>query len=146
MKEVRVYELKVKHDMVPEAQDNYEFQLLHQQRHDFVSRKEGSDVQMLYADKKVIHIQEFHSGNLPDLTVNMAFVGSSLGRFDVNREYIVIDYDLEELLFTAKWKPLIEREQEDHKDTKNAFAAYKDMVKGWWDMPWYKRVWSALKG
>lgn len=145
MKEVRVYELKVKHECVPLAETSIQARAIMQQPHPdafIVSRgDEKSDVMVV--EQRNIPIQEFC---LPSKIAKDLGVDFRLGRGQYEKEYIAIDQELERTIFDAKWKPLLEREQEDHRDTKNSFSVYKDMVKGWWDMPWYKRVWSALKG
>lgn len=146
MKTVRVYELQVKHECVPEITphiDIHHFNPSNGFPH-VIKYSERAD---LHVHHERIKIQEFRSGSLPD---HYKPLSGSAPVF--TSEYIAIPDDLERLI-TIKWQGKVDdalsklsmttkkwREEEDSHNN------YKDMVKLWWDMPWYKRVWSAIKG
>lgn len=60
-------------------------------------------------------------------------------------QYIAVEPELKELL-TIQERQEIDRLKEDLQYTHKALQALRDDKSEWWSQPWYKRVWSALRG
>lgn len=147
MKTVRVYELSVKHESVPEVDRYIDRSYFNPNSNYPFVEKFTDEVASLNVHHERIKIQEFCSTSLPE------YLGANCREMSrVQSEYIAMPRDLENLL-TVKWQQKLSEKQSQLdmvasslRITEGNLAIAAKKLEMWWSAPWYKRAWSAIRG
>jgi DNA topoisomerase VI subunit B len=142
---VRVYELRVKEEIVPEFTsyiDTHHYNV--QDTHVLVR-----DEQPWLMDVTTTHtkIQEFEERRLPEHLRQYKY-GNPVDEIQVSKTYIVIDEGLEEIL-SAKYNAEILRQAREYSNKEfnleYAICTLHRRIDEFNNLPWYKRVWRGIR-
>lgn len=150
MKPVRVYHVEVMHELVPEGRDRIEMQSYRMSQPHVVTDTSKGPVLIEDVRSRVYPIQEFCE--VADGEPNPMLRCDPFELPPVERAYIALDPELERLMaikYQGKIDNLLYARAQLEEELSGALAqkhALSDRMACWQAMPWYRRVWSALKG
>lgn len=147
MKTVRIYELAVKFERVSTDVDTWEVfsydPIANIDERD--SSKGKLQVEGGVLEKRIYAIQRFRVNAVKDQVKLPDELFDFDDLYEVDDEYIVLDPHVEHLL-AAKYRDQIADLTMKKHNAEMMLMRQSEDFKNWWSMPWYKRVWSALRG
>lgn len=141
---VRIYELRVKEEIVPEATGSIDTHYYNVQDTHVAIR--GTQPWLVDVTRVNTKIQEFCENKLPEHLKQYKY-GNPVDEIQVDKTYIAIDEELEKLL-TTKYEAEIMRQAREHSNKEFQLEGdlyiLQQRINEFNILPWYKRMWREM--
>lgn len=141
---VRIYELRVKEEIVPEATGSIDTHYYNVQDTHVAIR--GTQPWLVDVTRVNTKIQEFCENKLPEHLKQYKY-GNPVDEITVDKTYIAIDEELEKLL-TTKYEAEIMRQAREYSNKEfqleGDIRILQQRINEFNILPWYKRMWGKV--